>query len=218
MHHELQVFADADSLAKSAARFIAALAFEVLAATGRFNVAMSGGNTPRAMLSELATLDLPWESIAIYQVDERIAPPGDSARNLTHLERCLKNVHPSIAKMPVNETDLEAASAHYGLGLPERIDLIHLGLGADGHTASLVPGDPVLEVTDRLIAISGEYQKYRRMTFTYPALARADQILWLVTGPDKQRPLSMLLNGDTSIPAGQVRTAHSLIMADSAAI
>jgi len=217
VHHELQVFADVDSLAKSAARFIAALATEVVAATGRCNIAMSGGNTPWAMLSELAALELPWKSIVIYQVDERIAPPGDPARNLTHLERCLKDVHPSIVKMPVNETDLEAASAHYGLGLPERIDLIHLGLGADGHTASLIPGDRVLEVTDRLIAISGEYQKYRRMTFTYPALERANQILWLVTGSDKQRPLSELLHGDTSIPAGQVRAARSLIMTDSAA-
>lgn len=218
VHHELQTFPDADALAEGAARFIAKRAHELVTAKGSFSVAMSGGKTPWAMLVELSSLDLPWADMVIYQVDERIAPPGDPMRNLTNLERCLATVHPSIVPMAVNDSDLTVASRCYGAALPERIDLIHLGLGADGHTASLIPGDPVLEVTDRLVAVTGEYQNYRRMTITYPALARADEILWLVSGIDKRQALSMLMNGDTSIPAGRVEAAGSLIMTDQIAI
>jgi len=94
---------------------------------------------------------------------------------------------------------------------------VHLGLGPDGHTASLVPGDPVLEVTDALVAVTQPYQGHRRMTLTYPALARADQLLWLVTGADKREPLAKLLAGDESIPAGRVVAARSVVMADQAA-
>jgi len=217
VHHDLQTFADTDSLAESAARYIADQAHNAVAKTGRFTIAMSGGNTPWAMLSRLALLDVPWDETWIYQVDERIAPRGDHMRNLTHLESCLAKVRPVIKAMAVEDIDLERATRDYAGELPERIDLVHLGLGSDGHTASLIPGDPVLDVSDRLIAITGEYQNFRRMTFTYPALARADQILWLVTGSDKQRPLSMLVNGDASIPAGRVEAPRSLIMADQAA-
>ncbi|HVB00536.1 MAG TPA: 6-phosphogluconolactonase [Acidimicrobiales bacterium] len=217
MHHDLQTFADTDALAEGAARYIADRAHSAVAKTGRFTVAMSGGNTPWAMLSQLALLDVPWNETWIYQVDERIAPRGDHTRNLTHLERCLAKVRPVIKAMAVEDTDLERAARDYAGELPERIDLVHLGLGSDGHTASLIPGDPVLDISDRLIAITGEYQNFRRMTFTYPALASADQILWLVTGSDKQRPLSMLVSGDASIPAGRVEAPRSLIMADQAA-
>lgn len=217
MHHELQTFADPGTLAKDAARFIAERAREAVTRTGRFTFATSGGNTPWAMLSELALLEVPWHETNFFQVDERIAPRGDLMRNLTHLERCLAKVDPTIRAMEVNASDLEGAANDYGSVLPDRIDLIHLGLGTDGHTASLIPGDDVLEVKDRLIAITGEYQGFRRMTFTFPAIASADQILWLVTGADKQRPLSMLVNGDTSIPAGRVEATRSLIMADQAA-
>jgi 6-phosphogluconolactonase/glucosamine-6-phosphate isomerase/deaminase len=119
--------------------------------------------------------------------------------------------------MPVNDGDLEAAARRYGDSLPARFDLVHLGLGPDGHTASLVPGDPVLEVTDRPVAVTAEYQGHRRMTLTYPALARADQLLWVVTGADKRAPLARLWAGDPSIPAGRVEAAASLIMADTAA-
>ncbi len=119
--------------------------------------------------------------------------------------------------MPVTEPDLDAAAAAYGAALPDRFDLVHLGLGPDGHTASLVPGDPVLEVTDRLVAVTGVYQGHRRMTLTYPALARADQLLWLITGADKKVPLAQLLAGDRSIPAGRVAAARSLVLADQSA-
>ncbi len=218
MHHDLQTFADSDSLAESAAQFILDRAHLAVTGTGRFTMALSGGDTPWKMLAQLVLLDMPWEKTWIYQVDERIAPRGDKMRNLTHLERALGNVRPCVRAMPVDDLDLAKATRDYARELPEQIDLIHLGLGRDGHTASLVPDDPALEVTDSLIAITGVYQNLRRMTFTFPAIARADQILWLVTGSDKRSPLSMLVNGDTSIPAGRVEAARSLIMADHAAI
>jgi 6-phosphogluconolactonase/glucosamine-6-phosphate isomerase/deaminase len=158
-----------------------------------------------------------WSDVVIYQVDERIVAPASPERNLTGLVDALTNVQPTIVTMPVDDADLDDAAARYEASLPASIDLAHLGLGPDGHTASLVPNDPVLDVTDRLVALTGDYQGFRRMTMTYPALARADQILWVVSGADKRAALSLLVRGDLSIPAGRVEAARSLIMADSAA-
>ncbi len=170
------------------------------------------------MFEKLAHLDVSWADVVIYQVDERIAPPGDATRNLTNLERSLGESRPTIVPMPVNDDDLDEAAASYAQLLPERFDLVHLGLGPDGHTASLIPGDPVLTVRDRLVAVTGVYQGEQRMTLTYDALARADQLLWLVTGADKRTALSDLLRGDTSNPAGRVVAAASTVMADEAAL
>ena len=102
-------------------------------------------------------------------------------------------------------------------GSPPVLDLVHLGLGPDGHTASLVPGDPVLDVTDADVALTGVYQGRRRMTLTYPILNRARRILWLVTGSEKAGPLVRLRQGDPSIPAGRVRQDQALVLADRAA-
>jgi 6-phosphogluconolactonase len=153
----------------------------------------------------------------IYQVDERIAPDGDPERNLTQLLRALGGAPARVQPMPVNDPDLESAAARYGAALPERIDLVHLGLGDDGHTASLIPGDPVLDVYDRPVAITAEYRGRRRMTLTLAGLSRAEQILWLITGAEKAGPLAQLLAGDRSIPAGRVEARRSLVMADRAA-
>jgi 6-phosphogluconolactonase len=218
VHHEIRAFADVDDLAAAAADFVAEHARRAVAAKGAFSFAVSGGRTPWRMFAELLSRDVPWEQTVIYQVDERVASPGDPGRNLTNLVDTLAGVAPLIEPMPVNDDDLDAAADRYGELLPERLDLVHLGLGPDGHTASLVPRDPVLEVSDHLVATTGEYQGHRRMTLTYCALARADQLLWLVTGSDKRDALSLLLLGDASIPAGRVEAARSLIMADRSAM
>ncbi len=218
MHHELRDFPDANAVATAAADFVAQCSRRSIESNGRFAFAVSGGRTPWSMFEKLALMDIAWSDVVIYQVDERIAPLGDATRNLTSLERSLGTCRPTIVAMPVNDDDLDAAATSYARQLPEGFDLVHLGLGPDGHTASLIPGDPVLEVRDRLVAITGVYQGEQRMTLTYGALARADQLLWLVTGDDKRSALAALLRGDPSIPAGAVTAPSSLVMADEAAL
>ena len=214
---ELEVLPDPDAVARRGAELVAEQARAAVAARGRFTFAVSGGRTPWAMFAHLIDKNVPWQLTEIWQVDERVAPAGDPDRNLAHLRASLParaeaQVHP----MPVEEDDLEAAAARYAHSLPERFDLVHLGLGPDGHTASLVPGDPVLEVTDRDVALTGIYQGRQRMTLTYPVLNRARQILWLVTGEDKVDALARLQAGDKSIPAGRVTAVDQLIVADAA--
>ena len=217
---ELEVAGDEKAASRRAAELIAAAGDEAVAERGRFAWAMSGGRSPWAMLAILGDLEgMPWEQTELFQVDERVAAPGDQDRNLTHMVLGLSMAHQATLRpMPVTQRDLEAAAREYEASLPEPLDLVHLGLGPDGHTASLVPGDPVLEVTDRRVALTGtEYQGHRRMTITYPTLGEARQILWLVTGPDKREPLQKLLAGDESIPAGRVRNENVVVVADEAA-
>jgi 6-phosphogluconolactonase len=218
VHHETRTFAGVDDLATAAADFVVEHARRCVAAQGVFSFAVSGGRTPWRMFAELLGRDVPWGQTVIYQVDERVAPPGDPARNLTQLIDTLVGISPLIEPMPVNDDDLDAAAERYADSLPPRLDLVHLGLGPDGHTASLVPGDPVLDVRDRLVSTTGEYQGRQRMTLTYLGLARADQLLWLVSGSDKREALAKLLEGDESIPAARVEAAASLIMADRSAM
>ena len=217
MEHELIVLPDASALAQRAAELVAARAATAVADRGRFTFAVSGGKTPWAMFAQLAHAHVDWAEVQIFQVDERVAPDGDPDRNLTQLRQSLGKAPAEVVPMPVESADLEAAAAAYAARLPDRFDLVHLGLGPDGHTASLIPGDPVLEVADRLVATTGPYQGHRRMTLTYPALAQADEILWLISGEDKQEPLAKLLAGDPSIPAGRVVARHSTILADASA-
>ena len=217
MAEELREFADPDALARGAAAYVNERARLAIATGGTFHWAVSGGSTPWAMFEHLVHSTLDWAHTVIYQVDERVAPAGDPSRNLTRLRAIFETIPVRLEAMPVNDEDLGAAAQRYGAALPARFDLVHLGLGPDGHTASLVPDDPVLEVNDRLVALSEPYQGHRRMTLTYPALARADQILWLVAGADKREALAQLLGGDVSIPAGRVHCAHSLVLADRAA-
>jgi 6-phosphogluconolactonase len=217
VQHDTEIAPDASALAGMAASYVLALAKAAVVERGRFTFAVSGGHTPWAMFAALRAEYMPWNHVDLYQVDERVAPEGDPDRNLTHLRESIGDVPARVHPMPVNDPDLDAAAAAYAAELPERFDLVHLGLGPDGHTASLVPGDPVLEVTDRLVGVTRPYQGHPRMTLTYPALSRAGQLLWLVAGSDKRDPMAKLLAGDESIPAGRVRAARSLIMADESA-
>ena len=217
MHHLLERYDDEASLADAAAAYVAQRARDCVAAKGEFIFAFSGGKTPWAMFEQLATLEVPWEHVTIFQVDERIAPEGDASRNLTNLRASLGETSATIHAMPVNDDDLEVAATNYAALIPERFDIVHLGMGPDGHTASLIPDDPVLDVVDRLVSLTGVYHDERRMTLTYPAIARANQLLWLIAGSDKSAPLAQLLSGDESIPAGRVVAASSLVMADAAA-
>ena len=217
---ELEVAGDEKAASRRAAELIAAAGGEAAAERGRFAVAMSGGRSPWAMLAILGDLEeMPWDRTELFQVDERVAAPGDEARNLTHMVLGLSMGHQSTLRpMPVTQRDLEAAARDYEAQLPDRFDVVHLGLGPDGHTASLVPGDPVLGVTDRRVAMTETaYQDHRRMTLTYPALNEARRIVWLVTGPDKPEALQKLLEGDESIPAGRVRNDNMIVVADEAA-
>ena len=162
---KMQVLVDSDAVAKQAAKVIAAEASAAVAACGRFVLAVSGGRTPWQMLRALAHEPVPWKSVRVVQVDERVAPEGDPDRNLTHLRESVIEHAPlptsQIHAMPVEDKDLEAAAANYAqllqqiAGSPPILDLVHLGLGPDGHTASLVPGDPVLDVTDQDVALTG---------------------------------------------------------------
>ncbi len=208
---------DADTVAERGAQVVAAAAAAATATGDRFTFAVSGGRTPWAMLASLYGR-MPWEKVTIFQVDERIAPDGNPDRNLTQLQRSLPpGGVADVRAMPVWMEDLDAAAELYADALPARLDLVHLGLGPDGHTASLLPGDPVLATLDRAVAITGVYRGHRRMTLTYPALNRARQILWLVTGEDKAEALRRLRDGDESIPAGRIATENALVLADAAA-
>jgi 6-phosphogluconolactonase len=223
----IEVLDGADSVAQRAAEIIAADARTAVAARGRFLMAVSGGHTPWVMLRALGAADIRWPAVHVVQVDERVAPAGHPDRNLTHLRESLLDHAPllpeQIHDMPVESPDLETAAAQYAAtlreiaGSPPMLDLVHLGLGPDGHTASLVPGDPVLNVKDADVAVTGAYQGRRRMTLTYPMINRSRRILWVVTGSEKVQMLNRLLDGDESIPAGRVSRERALVVADRAA-
>jgi 6-phosphogluconolactonase len=224
---QTEVHGDSRAVANAAAEFIAAESRRCVEDRGRFNLAVSGGDTPRVMLRALADMAVPWERVHVFQVDERVVPLGDPARNLTHLHECLLAHVPlgpdQVHTMPVEQVDLGAAARSYAAvlcanaGTPPVLDLVHLGLGVDGHTASLVPGDPSLDVLDAEVTLAGPYQGLRRMTLTFPAIDRARRVLWVVTGGNKAAMLERLQAGDRTIPAGRVERERAMLIADRAA-
>jgi 6-phosphogluconolactonase len=218
---KVEVFPSANEASQRASDLVATAGREAVAERGSFSLGLSGGQTPWRMIGVLGDdTEMPWDKTEIFQVDERVAPPGSEERNLTHLIQMLSIGHQSAVRpMPVTSRDLDAAARQYEEQLPERLDLVHLGLGPDGHTASLVPGDPVLEVDDRRVAITGgEYQGHRRMTLAYSELARARKILWLVLGEKAREALARLREGDRSIPAGRVENENMVLVTDEAAV
>ena len=223
----VEIFDSPEAASRAAAACIAREARERIRAHGSFKVAFSGGGTPAPMWRALADERIAWQDVHVFQVDERVAPTGHAARNLTGLDSHLlarvtipaEGVHP----MPVEHEDLEAAARAYArsleavAGRPPVLDLVHLGIGADGHTASLVPGDPVLDSDDRDVDVSGVYEGRRRMTLTFRAIDRAGMRLWLVIGAEKAAMLGRLLEGDRTIPAGRVSRERTHVFADRAA-
>ena len=224
---KIEVYPDDNVVARKAAAVIADAARAAASSRGRFIMAVSGGHTPWSMLRALAGDELPWSQVHIVQVDERVAPAADPDRNLAHLRASLLERAPlppdNIHAMPVEGADLDRAAEQYArtlrevAGSPPVLDLVHLGLGPDGHTASLVPGDPVLDITDADVAATGSYHGRRRMTLTFPTINRSRLVLWLVTGGEKAAALVRLRDGDRSIPASRVRQDRSLVLADRAA-
>ena len=223
---KIVVHSNGDEAARAAAKVIVEQARSAVAARGRFVLAVSGGHSPEPMLRALAEEDLPWEKVYFTQVDERLAPAGHPDRNLTAQLKALGHAplppdhfHP----MPVEAPDLETAAANYAkvlralAGTPPVLDLAHLGIGTDGHTASLVPDDPVTGVTSADVALTGVYQSRRRMTLTFPILNRSRSILWLITGSEKATVLARLHAVDTAIPAGRIRQDRAIVFADQAA-
>ena len=215
---------DASGVALRAAAILAAACRSSVDTRGSCAIAVSGGTTPLAMFAALADEDVPWDALGIWQVDERIAPSGHDDRGLTHLMGSLPGPGRSrVRAMPVDDIDpdddaaLAVAAAAYAAELPERFDVIHLGLGPDGHTASLVPGDAALDVRDRPVAITGPYQGRRRMTLTFPVLDGARRILWVVTGGSKADALHLLHGRDPSIPASRVAAPDQRAVVDRAA-
>ena len=180
---QMEVFEDEVAVGRRAAAIISEHARQAVSQRGKFVMAVSGGKTPWIMLRDLAAEQIPWDGVHVFQIDERIAPAGDPDRNLTHLRESLLAHAPlkpqQIHAMPVESPNPETGAAEYCAtlqsfaGNPPILDLAHLGMGPDGHTASLIPDDPVLQVTDRDIALTGVYQGRRRMTMTYPLLNRA---------------------------------------------
>jgi 6-phosphogluconolactonase len=224
---KIEVFENAEAVANAAAVTIAADARAAVAARGRFTMAVSGGSTPWVMLRALANEDVPWKDVHVFQIDERIAPAGDPDRNLTHLQQSLLENAPlpaqQIYAMPVESADVETAARQYEqtlqgvCGVPAVLDLAHLGMGPDGHTASLVPGDPVLTILNTDVGVTGVYMGRRRMTLTFPMINRSRRILWLIAGSEKFPMLSRLRAGDTSIPAGRINSENAIVLADRAA-
>jgi 6-phosphogluconolactonase len=221
------VVADPASAAQAASVEIASTVRAAVAARGRCTLALSGGETPWLMLADLATAALPWDSLHVLQVDERIAPAGSPVRNLTRIQQLLVTDGPlppsNLHAMPVEDANPDAAAPRYAAELariagdPPCLDLVHLGLGTDGHTASLVPGDPLLDAVGSSVGVSIAYRGHRRLTLTLPVLNRARRILWLVCGADKAGRLRELVQGGGTFPAARVAARNALVVADAAA-
>lgn len=204
----------AEVASTAAARWMAKLISEAVGSRGVCTLALSGGRTPQHMLRTLATMTVPWHALHVFQVDERFAPRGDFARNLTALERLLlrKVAIPAhqVHAMPVDLPSLRQAVTEYSktlratAGEPPVLDIVHLGLGPDGHTASLFPDDTLLGESVRDVAVSRAYAGHRRLTLTLPCLARARNRVWLVTGAGKSAALANLLEQDERFPASRL--------------
>ena len=191
-------------------------------ARGRCVVALSGGTTPSSAFAALAERDLPWERVVLTQADERVASVGSESRNLTSQLEAFSGLPVRWIPLPVASPIDDGIASYVDelmevSGRPPIIDVVHLGLGADGHTASLVPGDPVLNEVNAEVALTGPYRGRERVTFTRPLIDRARLVVWLVRGEEKEAPLRRWMAGEQSIPAGRLSPRLSVVVADEAA-
>ena len=209
---------EAEDPAAAAAAFLSGHLRDLAASRRRVSLAVSGGDTPWPMLRTLAKLDVPWQQLDVFQVDERIVPHEHQARNFRQLQESLEGLPVQLHAMPVDDPDVDRAALDYEMSLPDALDVSQLGLGDDGHTASLVRGDPVVDIADRGVAVTEDYRGYRRMTLTYPAINHSGVIVWLVRGARKRDALAALLAGDLSIPAGRIDRDKSVVFADREAL
>ena len=219
---------DKEQTAIAAAKFIEQSAMAAIKERGQFSLAVSGGSTPRRMLELLSESELiDWSNVHLFQVDERVAPDGHSDRNATMLQETLlrdgtrsAGLLKQVWLMPVNAADPVAeyqSTLESVCKSPPTIDLIQLGLGDDGHTASLVPGDQVCEITDTDISMTSEYKGRRRLTMTRPILERGRAQLWLIAGENKQDAMKTFVSGEKSIPANLFDHNNATVMCDQAA-
>lgn len=237
--HRLDIV-EADMWAKAAAGLIAERATEAIARRGQCLLALSGGSTPRPMFDALATMDLPWDKVVVLQVDERLVPSHSPDRNLIDQRAAFAKLPAVWLPFPVDAVLAEGLPPEAGPGEPPPaivdtssamatfadrlraladdppiLDVVHLGLGDDGHTASLFPDDPATFELRQPVAITGQQKGNRRLTLTRSVLDRARSVIWLVRGQDKAPALGRLLAGDLSIPAGVLRPAQSVVVADT---
>ena len=224
----LLVAGDVDAVVAAAAARIRDEAAAAIAAGGRFRVALAGGSTPRALYPKLVGA-VDWTRTDVFFGDERAVPPDDPQSNYRMARETLleparvpaANVHRWRAESP----DLDAAAREYELALraratPPWLDLALLGLGPDGHTASLFPGTAALSVDDRLaVAVDVPALHTRRLTLTYPALLGAASVMFLVTGAEKRAPLADILRPGSTLPAARIvhQSRQVLIFCDQAA-
>ncbi len=176
---------------------------------GEASLALSGGSTAPPMIDVLLAADLPWPRITVWQVDERVAPDGHVDRNANQLV----DLPCRVLTMPVTSTDLRAAARRYAAGLPERFDVVHLGLGDDGHTASWPPGDDVVD-SDRTVELTGEFNGRRRMTLTPQPVNGARARIVLTTGAAKAEMVERWFLRDPTIPIDRVRRTATTVFLD----
>lgn len=201
--------------AAEAALAIASRLHNAVRRAGRATLALSGGATAPPMLEVLAAQDLPWSVVDVWQVDERVAPDGDPDRNAGQLAALPGRHH----LMPVTAADLGRASRRYASGLPEHFDVVHLGMGPDGHTASWPPGDGVVD-SELAVDLSGQYQGRVRMTFTPGVVNAARRRVVVVTGEEKSPAVAVWLEGDpdpAELPIALVHRTDTVVILDEGA-
>jgi len=200
-------------LAARAAVWVADRVWTAVALRGVAHVAVSGGSTPAAMFTVLCSLPLPWADVHVWQVDERVAPDGDADRNANQLTG-FTAVGATVHLMDVTAPELAAAASHFASSLPDAFDVVHLGLGDDGHTASWPPGDAVWRTASPAqpdVAVVGPFNGHMRLTITPPIVDRARATMFLVGGAAKAEMVRRLISGDDTIPASRVHGPVTLL-------